>query len=158
MSALVAIGLSVGVLAGLWTALSIMGGLVTYAAFFAWASFFAAGGGVKGLRDSLVSNFVGVVYGFLMVKGSLLFAPMVGDAVGLGISLGILAMFICWQAKFSLLGFIPGAFIGCATYFATGGSFLASVIGLVFGAVLGYLSERGGNLLTKKDGQEETAA
>ncbi|TWI59086.1 DUF1097 domain-containing protein [Halalkalibacter nanhaiisediminis] len=149
MPALIAIGLSVGILAGIWTSVSIIGQLVTFAAFLAWASYFAAGGGVKGLRDSLLCNFSGVVYGFLIIQFSGLISPSVGDAIGLGISLGVLAMFMCWQAKLSFLGFIPGTFIGCATFFATGLDFTGSVIGLVLGALLGHASQLGGNLFTK---------
>jgi hypothetical protein len=159
---LIAIGLIVGILAGIWTSVSMVTHLVTFAAFFAWSSYFASGGGLKGLKVTLICNFVGVIYGFLMIQVSLIISPLVGDVVGLGIAIGVLAMFMCWQAKIPLLGFIPGVFIGCATYFATGLDFMGSVMGLVIGALLGHASQIGGTLLTKReplpDSQKETAA
>ncbi len=155
MPALIAAGVSIGILAGIWTSFSMIGQLVTYAGFFAWASFYAAGGGVKGLKDSLICNFAGVVYGFLIVQLSLIISPIVGDVVGLGIALGLLSMVMCWQAKLPIFSFIPGVFIGCATYFASGTDFIGSVIGLIFGALLGYISQVGGNILTKADRQSE---
>ena len=59
MSFLIAVGISVGLLAGLWTGLSVTYGLVTFVGFLSWASFYAAGGKVKGLKDSLILNFSG---------------------------------------------------------------------------------------------------
>ena len=46
---LLGIGISVGVLAGIWTYASAELALITWVAFVAWACFFAAGGGTTGL-------------------------------------------------------------------------------------------------------------
>ena len=70
MSFLVAVGISVGILAGLWTGVSTQYaafGLVTYVGFLSWASFYAGGGKVKGLKDSLILNFSGVLWAWLIV-------------------------------------------------------------------------------------------
>lgn len=141
MTFLMAVGISVGILAGLWTAVSVSLGLVTFAGFLSWASFYASGGKVNGLKTSLILNFSGVVWGYLIVQLAGLLGPVVGGTVGLGLAVALGAAGMCWQAKISWLGFIPGAFIGCSAFFAANFDFMGAVIGLVCGAVLGYLSE-----------------
>ncbi|SFM29285.1 DUF1097 domain-containing protein [Salibacterium qingdaonense] len=145
------VGISVGILAGLWTIGSSLAGLITYAGFLSWASFYAAGGKAEGLKTTLILNFSGVIWGAIIVGISGLLGPVIGPTAGLGAGVAVGAAGMCWQGKISWLGFIPGAFVGCSTYFAAGFDFTGSVIGLVFGAVLGYLSEQGGHLLEKKD-------
>jgi len=149
MSFLIAVGISVGLLAGLWTGVSVTYGLVTFVGFLSWASFYAAGGKVKGLKDSLILNFSGVVWGFLIVQMSTLFSPALGSTIGLSVAVVIGAGAMCWQAQIPLLGFIPGAFIGASAYFATGFNFQSTVIALICGSVLGYISEQGGLFLQK---------
>lgn len=151
MDFLIAVGISVGILAGLWTAGSVSFGLITFAGFLSWASFYAAGGKMEGLKNTLITNFSGVFWGFIIIKLSGLFSPMLGDIAGLGLAVMFGAGAMCWQAKIPMLGFIPGAFIGCSTFFAANFDFMGSVIGLVFGAILGYISELGGLSLAKKE-------
>ncbi|MGA8209113.1 MAG: DUF1097 domain-containing protein [Nocardioidaceae bacterium] len=54
------IAISVGVLAGLWTFVSVEVGLITWVPFIAWACFFAAGGVPRGLREGLDANLARV--------------------------------------------------------------------------------------------------
>lgn len=149
MNFLTAVGISVGVLAGLWMVASSALGLLTFAGFLSWASFYAAGGKTKGLKDTLILNFVGVVWGFLIVQMAGIFTPAIGASAGLGIAVAIGAASMCWQARIPTLAFIPGAFIGCSTFFGANLNFSGSVIGLICGGILGYLSELGGTLLSK---------
>lgn len=156
MDFIIAIGISIGMLAGIWTSASAALGLCTFAGFLSWATFFACGGKLKGLQTTLLSNFSGVFWGFIILKIAGVLTPMVGGNAGLGIGVAIGAAAMCWQAKISWLAFIPGAFVGCATYFATSGSFSTAVIGLICGAVFGYLSELGALALQKKEILEDT--
>ena len=80
------VGLSVGLLAGIWTQVSVDLGLVTWVAFIAWACFFAAGGGATGFRKGLAANLSGVVYGWLvgMVAGAVAFPGVL--AVGIAVA------------------------------------------------------------------------
>ncbi|MFZ7103786.1 MAG: DUF1097 domain-containing protein [Peptococcaceae bacterium] len=151
MDFLIAVGISVGILAGLWTAGSVSFGLLTFAGFLSWASFYAAGGKIQGLKNTLITNFSGVIWGFIMIKLSVILTPLLGDIAGLGLAVMIGAGGMCWQAKIPLLGFIPGAFIGCSTFFAANFDFAGSVTGLILGAFLGYISEIGGLSLAKKE-------
>jgi len=151
MDFLTAVGISVGLLAGLWAAGSASVGILTWAGFLSWATFYAAGGKLEGLKKTLIMNFVGVVWGFIIVQLIGVFTPVMGNTLALIIAVFIGAGGMCWQAKIPVLGFIPGAFIGCSTFFGANFDFQASVIGLVLGGLLGYVSEAGGLMLMKKE-------
>jgi hypothetical protein len=111
MKPYIGVGLSVGVLAGLWTQVSGDLGLITWVAFVAWACFFAAGGGATGFFKGL-------------------------SAIGVGIA----ALAMCLQAGWAPLSFIPGAFAGTAVFFGTQLSFWPTTVSLIIGAALGWLS------------------
>jgi hypothetical protein len=136
MKPYIGVGLSVGVLAGIWTQLSTQTGLITWVAFVAWACFFAAGGGAGGFTKGLAANLSGVFYGWLV---ALLIA--VADFPGvLAVGVGTAALIMCLQAGWAPLSFIPGAFAGTAVYFGTAFSFWPSVLALSIGAALGWIS------------------
>ncbi|EXX84686.1 membrane protein [Paenibacillus darwinianus] len=152
MPALVALSVVIAVLAGVWTSLSIMWGLVTFAAFVSWACFFASGGGAKGLKTTLITNFTGVVWGVLIIRFSDGIAAAAGTAtpVALGISLGIIAGVMVLASKVGIWAYVPGVFMGTATYFGAGLDFTGSAIGLVVGAFLGIASAKLSDALTAK--------
>lgn len=145
MDPLLAIGISVGILAGLWGQFSGDLGLITWVAFVAWAMFYAAGGKRAGYLKTVPTNMVGVLWGWLMVW----FAGVLGFTGALGIAVGIGAFAMVVQAKIPWLSFIPGAFAGTSCYFGTGGDWQGTVIGLLLGASLGWLSEAGGGWIAK---------
>lgn len=136
MKPYIGVGLSVGILAGIWTQVSLELGLVTWVAFIAWACFFAAGGGASGFRKGLAANLSGVVYGWLV---ALLAATAEFPGV-LAIGVGVAALAMCLQAGWQPLSFIPGAFAGTAAFFGTALSFWPTVLALVVGAGLGWIS------------------
>lgn len=138
MNLLLALGLSIGVLAGVWAQVSSALALVTWVGFVAWASFYAAGGKKEGLLKAVASNLSGVLWGFII---ALLLSAFGGMPLALGIAIAIGCFIMVIQANFKYLSFIPGAFAGCASYFGTGGDWKAAVIALIAGVVLGYLSE-----------------
>jgi Protein of unknown function (DUF1097) len=135
------IGISIGVLAGVWTALStniVMTSmpLITWVGFAAWACYFAAGAGVTGLTKSVASNLSGAVYGWLVLA----FIGAAAFKGNLAIAVGVIALLMCLQASISVLSFIPGAFIGAASYFGTTYSFWPTVVAIVVGALFGFAS------------------
>jgi hypothetical protein len=161
MDALVALGISIGVLIAAWVYVSVGMpelGLIVWAGIVAWATFYAAGGGSGGLQKAIASNLAGnfwaavALYVFAMVGG--------GSVVILAIIFGIVALIICVQSKISLLSFIPGAFLGAATWVGVdvagaandGGVVnMADVmipVSMVVGAILGYVSEAVGKKLS----------
>lgn len=145
MTYLLAVGITVGILAGVWVYASGVLALIGFAGFLGWASYFAAGGGKKGVVSALCSNLSGVLWGFLTVLliGALPMVPPLVFTI-------LFAAIMCWQAKIPLLAFIPGTFIGNAVYYATGNDVVGSVIGLVIGVFLGIASDVLAKMLSKK--------
>ena len=157
MDLLVALGISIGILIGAWVYVAVGMpelGLIVWAGIIAWSTFYAAGGGMDGLKKAVASNLAGNFWAAIA-----LFAYNAmggGNVVALAIIFGIIAFIFCVQAKIPLLGFIPGAFLGAATWVGVdvagaagdGGMVDAADImipvSMVVGAVLGYISEVAG--------------
>ena len=131
------IGISVGVLAGVWTQVSIELELITWVAFIAWACYFAAGGKRDGFTKGLAANLSGVLWAWV--------ASRVLDQVtftgAVAITVTVLAFVLCVQAAAAPLSFIPGAFAGTAVFFGTAFDFWGTVVALVAGACLGWVSD-----------------
>lgn len=155
MKRLIALGISIGVLAGLWTvfALSIpevagyAAPFVVWIGFAAWAVFYAAGGRMTGLTKTLGSTLSGLLWGFALLWAATQVSA--GSAVVLGLFVAIAAFGMCVQAAVPLLAFIPGAFVGAAAYFGNAGTFWSTLISLVAGALLAYVSEILGDVIEK---------
>jgi hypothetical protein len=149
MDVLVALAISIGVLIAGWTYVASpdVAGLPVWAGIVAWGCFFAAGGKTTGLSKTIASNLSGVFWAFLLLQALPRFG---GSTAALSLLVGLAAFFMVLQAKVSILSFIPGAFLGAATAVSvvsrTGADAFANpwiktVIALVIGALLGYLSE-----------------
>lgn len=151
---LVAVTLSVGVLAGLFNLAYVLyanssatfdlTGLVV-AGFLGWATFYAAGAGKDGLIKGIPANLSGIFWAVVIV---FIWDKVFGfNTVGAFVSVGIGAGMMCFQAHLKWFGFIPGAFIGCSTFFALGASITGAVlwptiIGLLMGLILGWISQQ----------------
>lgn len=143
MDMLLALALSIGVLIAGWTYVALgPGALPVWAGIVAWGTFFAAGGKVAGLQKTIASNLSGVLWAFVALTVS---TRLGGGLPVLSALVGVVAFAMVMQSKVALLAFIPGAFLGAATavsvVVAAGGTYLNTVIALVAGAVLGFLSE-----------------
>lgn len=155
MKRLIALGISIGVLAGLWTvfALSVpaIGGyaapFIVWIGFAAWAVFYAAGGRLPGLTKTLGSTISGLLWGFALLWAATRISE--GSAVVLGVFVALAAFGMCVQATVPLLAFIPGAFIGAAAYFGNAGVFWSTLLSLLAGALLAYASELLGDVIEK---------
>ncbi len=143
MDALVALALSIGVLIAGWTYVALgPAALPVWAGIVGWGCFFAAGGKTGGLVKTVAATVSGVFWAFLALTASHRFG---GGLAGLSILVGIAAVCMVLQAKIGVLSFIPGAFLGAATavgvVVGANGAWSRTVVALVIGAVLGYLSE-----------------
>lgn len=143
MDALVALALSIGVLIAGWTYLALgVAALPVWAGIIAWGCFFAAGGKTTGLAKTIASNLSGVLWALLALT---LWNRLGGGVPMLSLLVGIAAFIMVIQAKIPALSFIPGAFLGAATAVSVvvgaNGTYTNTIIALVAGAVLGYLSE-----------------
>jgi uncharacterized protein DUF1097 len=156
MDVLVALAISIGVLIAIWTYVALaVAALPVWAGIVAWGCFFAAGGKTTGLSKTIAANLSGVVWAFV----ALYVAKMLGGGVpAISLMVGVVAFFMVLQAKIPALSFIPGAFLGAATAVSVvvgaGAAFphpwIKTVIALVAGAVLGYLSELLAGAMTRK--------
>jgi Protein of unknown function (DUF1097) len=156
MDVLVALAISIGVLIAVWTYVAIaVAALPVWAGIVAWGCFFAAGGKTAGLSKTIAANLSGVVWAFLALYA----AKSLGGSVPiLAACVGVAALFMVLQAKIPALSFIPGAFLGAATAVSVvvgaGATFphpwIKTVIALVVGALLGYLSEMLGGAMARR--------
>jgi hypothetical protein len=153
MDLVVALGISIGILIAAWVYVAVSMpdlGLIVWAGIVAWATFYAAGGGAGGLQKTIASNLAGNFWAAVALFVS---ASLGGDVLVLSIAFGVVAFIFCVQSKLPLLAFIPGAFLGAATWVgvdvagagADGGVVdMADVmipVSMVVGAILGYVSE-----------------
>ena len=138
MKGLLGIGISVGVLAGAWTYVSVELALITWVAFVAWACFFAAGGGTGGLAKGLAANVVGVFWGWVISQG----LTLSGSTLALALMVTVVGFILCIEAALPLLSFIPGGFAGTAIFFGTAFDLTGALIAIVAGALLGIVSEK----------------
>lgn len=143
MDMLLALALSIGVLIAGWTYVALgPAALPVWAGIVAWGTFFAAGGKVAGLQKTLAANLSGVLWAFVALTLS---ARLGGGLPVLSALVGVVAFAMVLQSKLPPLGFIPGAFLGAATTVSVvvgaSGTYLNTVIALIAGAVLGFLSE-----------------
>jgi uncharacterized protein DUF1097 len=147
MDVIVALAISIGILIAGWTYVALgVAALPVWAGIVAWGCFFAAGGKTTGLTKTIASNLSGVVWAFLALEGARRFG---GGLPVLSAMVGLAAFFMVLQAKLPALSFIPGAFLGAATAVSVvvgaGTAFphpwVKTIVALVVGAVLGYVSE-----------------
>lgn len=162
MPALIALALSVGVLAVLDTWLFVvplaafLPGLV-WISFLSWGCHFQSGGGTKGATTAAVCMSWGAVVGMVAVilAGGVL--ASLGDLAA-PVAVGLGAAVICLSSAIGLLSTIPASVYGFA---AIAGPILLSnmkpmdaivptVVSIVIGAAFGYVSELVANALTKK--------
>ncbi|RYC03570.1 DUF1097 domain-containing protein [Nocardioides zhouii] len=141
---LLGIGISVGVLAGIWTYASVELTLITWVAFVAWACFFAAGGGTTGLAKGLAANVAGIFWGWVISQG---IENISASTLALALMVTVVGFILCVEAALPLLSFIPGGFAGTAVFFGTGFDLSGVLIAVVAGALLGIVSERLGALI-----------
>jgi hypothetical protein len=152
MDVLVALAISIGILITGWTYIALgPGALPVWAGIIAWGCFFAAGGKTTGLSKTIASNLSGVLWAFLALQAAKSFG---GGVPVLSVCVGVAALFMVLQAKIPALSFIPGAFIGAATAVSVvvgaNGTWTRTIIALVAGAVLGYLSELLAGAMTRR--------
>lgn len=138
MKSLLGIAVSVGVLAGAWTYVSVELTLVTWVAFVAWACFFAAGGGTSGLAKGLAANLAGVFWGWVISQG---LDHVSASTLALSLMVTVVGFVLCVEAALPLLSFIPGGFAGTAVFFGTSFDLGGTLLAVVAGALLGILSE-----------------
>lgn len=163
MPALIALALSVGVLAVIDTWLFVvplaafLPGLV-WISFIAWGSHFHCGGGVKGSTTTIVGMSFGAIVG--MVAVMLASGPLAGlGDFAAPIAVGLGAAVICLASAVSLLSVVPVSVYGFASIagpillagMSPTEALVPTIVSVIIGAAFGYVSEMLANALTKKD-------
>lgn len=150
----VALALSIGILAGIWTYASGLLAILTWPAFIGWACFFATGGDVKSILKAGAPVICGVILGWIGVK----IAPIFGAAFGVPIAITIIAIIMVLLIKVKGFEFAPGQFAGAASFFGAGANFLPALLPLIIGILLGYLSAVLPKLVIKPQAKSEGKA
>jgi len=162
MPALIALALSVGVLAVIDTWLFVvpladfLPGLV-WISFIAWGCHFHSGGGVKGSTTAIVGMSFGALVGMVAV------ILATGALAGLGdfaapVAVGLGAAVICLASAIPLLATIPASVYGFASLAGALAvndndptkAIMPVAASIIIGALFGYMSEIVANALTKK--------
>ena len=158
----VALGISIGVLAGVLCLIDDFAAgtgvpALAWAAwpgFIAWADYFAVGGKPEGLAKTMACNTAGIIMAGIIILLTGLFG---GSSIALAIAVVIGAFLLCVEAFIPILSFIPGAFCGCACAFGFGASFgnfsamIAVAISMWLGALLAYASDLWGQAMAKTE-------
>jgi len=141
------LSLSIGILAGIWTYLSVILGLLTWPAFVGWAIFFFAGGNKEALAKAFPPLLTGLILGYLTVLAN---TALSGDTLILSILVVVLAFIMTFMMNVPLLATAPAAFAAAAVYFGVGDPIKAG-IPLIIGLLLGLVSVWIPGLFVKSD-------
>lgn len=137
--------LATGLISALWAWIAGQFMLKSWMGFLGSTSYFAISEkGFSGLRQSLIANVSGVSW----AAGSMALVAVTGPSVMVVIT-GFISFAMCTQARFKLLGFIPGSFIGACAFFAAESSWLSVVLTLCLGGGAGYLMQISGQWLSE---------
>lgn len=161
MNLINALAISIGVLAAAATYLCLGNdfGLLVWALFIGWGSFYHTGGGTEGVSKSAVNH----IWGALVAAIALVVVGTVGGSVEVtSIIVGASVIALVLGAHIPALSTIPAAVYG---YASTAAFCLLSgvaigditavlpaagmvVVSLIIGNIFGFLSEKGAGLLT----------
>ncbi|MGP3590054.1 DUF1097 domain-containing protein [Vagococcus sp. WN89Y] len=148
MNILLSLALTTGILSGLWGWVAVSLGLISWAGFLGCTAYFACPqGGIKGLAISACTLMSGVVWALAIMHGTAL-APHL-EIIGYTLT-GVVAFFMCLQAKNMLLSFVPGTFIGACATFAGQGEWRLVVPSLMVGVLFGYAMKNSGLWLASR--------
>ena len=173
MSSHVALSVSIAVLGGIATAISLgpMSGIaVIWAIFIAWACFFAVGGNWMALLNTIICCILGAILAWVALL-IILWIPLAGLItlpIWAGIVVGVTVLIMCLLAQVGIFSTLPASVLGYASVAAyalqtpdalsisaltsldTNNALIVIAISLIIGAVLGILSGGIGKVLTSE--------
>lgn len=132
--------LTVGILAGLWMPVAGALGVAPWPLFVAWAVYFVTGAELTAFKKIYPSLLLGVASGYLTIfLGAQQLSTILGS-VGVPLFVGLFAATMVILGNFEIFALTPAAFFAFATYFGTGLNLKTTLIGLILGPIIGYLS------------------
>ena len=172
MKTLIALFVSVGILAGVatWFFLAV-GSILIWAAFVAWACFFHSGGDEAALKSTVISNVFGVICAWIaaIVILAVPLAPVLSLPLWAGIVVAVTVGAYILAAHAEVLSSIPGTTYGYACTFAFltqtpdtlsldalfsasfSNALIVVAISMVIGALFGYASGKLAGAMTKTE-------
>ena len=153
MSPLLSVSLTSGVLSGVLIWLCTLFGIPAWLAFIGATSFFASPvKGFSGLTQVWLANASGAIWAIAIISIANVFNI---TAVG-HVATAFFAFIMCFQARFNLLKFIPGTFLGAIAVFSSQGAWFFTFCALFAGAIFGFMMTVSGEILHKKTQAENT--
>jgi hypothetical protein len=163
MSALIALAVSVGVLAVVATWIFFLdpvasANLQVWQAFIAWGCHYHCGGKITGTRNTIVCMTFGAVVGMAAGLAATNFDTSLGQFAA-PLAVGIGATIIVLSSKLPLLATIPASVYGFASIaglFILGqgmtptSALVPTILSIIIGASFGYVSEAVAGALTKR--------
>ena len=160
MKQMTAMSIGIGLLGGLATYLTATFlPLQVWVIFIAWASFFVAGGGVAGLRQSVASNLVGVLIASLSLIAA---TALGGSAIAAAVCVGVGSAAMVQVGRSGLLSLTPTVVFGFASTVGTSAAIglpithagisnpaIVAAASVIAGGIFGIAHEKLANALVK---------
>ncbi len=144
MSLLLALSISTGILSGFLVWFTGLFDIASWLAFLGATSYFACSDkGLKGLTQVWLTNFSGAIWALLIIVAS----TYINSDFASYAATAVFAFCMCIQARFNLVKFIPGTFLGAAAIFSANGQWVDAFLGLFIGSIFGFLMNFCGELL-----------
>jgi hypothetical protein len=112
----VPLSIVVGILAAIWTWVSIKLSLPTWAGFMGWAFFFVAGSDTAAIWKASLPGTAGVILGHLSLYGLKLGGEM--GYIGLSVLVGLAALILVLAMNWAPMALAPAGFVWFAAFFA----------------------------------------
>lgn len=168
MSLTNALTVSIGILAGLvtWGFLAPLGAfnIQVWIVFIGWAAYYASGGSTSALSSNIPAHILGAIVGWLALITVSHYGDAMGPGIIAGIAVGVGAAIIVQASKVGMFAAIPCAVLGFAAIagytllagkmgdlYSTdpfGSPLLVTIISLIVGAIVGWISEAIGSALS----------
>ncbi|EOC1347380.1 DUF1097 domain-containing protein [Cronobacter turicensis] len=148
MNRLISLALTTGLLSALWAWTAVSLGLPSWAGFLGCTAWFASPkGGVTGFLTILFTLCSGVLWAQVIIAGSAVAPELAWLSYAMT---GVVAFLMCLQARQTLLGFVPGTFIGACATFAGQGDWKSVLPALLLGLLFGVAMKCSGQWLAAR--------
>lgn len=144
----ISLALTTGLLSALWAWAAVSLGLPSWAGFLGCTAWFASPkGGVTGFLTILFTLCSGVLWAQVIIAGSAVAPELAWLSYAMT---GVVAFLMCIQARQTLLGFVPGTFIGACATFAGQGDWKSVLPALMLGLLFGVAMKCSGQWLAAR--------
>lgn len=149
---LTALAIATGISCGIWGVAASGLNLISFAGFAGTTTYFACPDleGYRKVPKSFVCNLTGVIYAVLAIK----LGDYFGSATISYLLTGLISFLMVYQYRLiDYLDYMPAAFMGCFTTFATGGD-IRTLPSMICGYIVAMGCDYGGKYLYKLAGKE----